>query len=263
MALAVIYVLFPAPLWDKLAVIMFPIDPQRPLHSLYFGDTYMPIEARKTGMYGGFLLAMLLFWWRGRGRAAIYPPRSIAAILLLLAATMVFDGFNAVFYDIYLPHAYMPNLYARLGTGLLMGLAIAGFIGPAFHQTVWRRPQPLAPLPNGRALLEVLAVLIVFYAIALSGWTPLLYPISFISVGGLVVLVMFLGSIFAAPMLRRENTADRWRDLAPSIFTGLLLIAVFMGLMALGRYLAFGWGPLPELRQQTAAIGSRLLAAIL
>lgn len=243
------YLLFPAPAWNKIALIGFALDPQRPSHSIYFGEQYMPVEARKTGMYGGFLLGLIVFALRGRGRAAHYPGTPYTLLILALASTLVFDGFNAVFYDLYLPHLYPPNLYLRLGTGLLTGLALAALIGPAFNQTVWRTPQPVASIPNLRALVEVLLVYAVYFALAFTNWPPLLIPIALFPGIGLFVLLMMMAITFTVPMRRREKTAHTLTDLAPDALIALIGIVLFFAPMVALRFLLFqGWGPLPAFR---------------
>ena len=96
----------------------------------------MPIEARMAGMFGGFLIGIAYFIIIGRGRAWRMPDTTLALILIGFIALLGMDGVNAMFYDLRLPHLYLPNLYFRLGTGLLTGLALAGFMLPAFNSTL-------------------------------------------------------------------------------------------------------------------------------
>ncbi|MGH2521593.1 MAG: DUF2085 domain-containing protein, partial [Anaerolineales bacterium] len=120
-----------------LWAIAFGICPQRPSHSLFFGGQPMPIEARMGGMFGGFLIGAAYFIAIGRGRAWRFPGRVVTTTLAGFIALMGVDGLNAFLFDLHLPHLYAPWLPLRLATGLLAGLAFAGFMVPAFNATVW------------------------------------------------------------------------------------------------------------------------------
>ena len=107
------FLLAPWPLYDKLWGIAYGICPQRPGHSLFFGDVQMPIEAREGGMYAGFLLGFIYLVILGRGKARELPSPGILALLVGFIALMGLDGVNAVAYDLYLPAPYVHNLFMR------------------------------------------------------------------------------------------------------------------------------------------------------
>jgi len=70
----------------------------------------------------------------GRRRTRRWPRLPIALALLLGFGVMVFDGFNALFFDLGLPHAYASDLRMRLATGVLAGIAMAFALVPTLAQ---------------------------------------------------------------------------------------------------------------------------------
>jgi hypothetical protein len=242
------FLLAPLPLYDKLWGIAYGICPQRPGHSLFFGDVQMPIEAREGGMFAGFLLGAIFLIVLGRGTAGILPPRKILVLLVGFIVLMGLDGLNAVAYDLYMPALYTPNLYLRSGTGLLTGLALAGIMVPIFNQSIWLKSKRVASFSSWWEVGFVLMLLAIFWAIGLSGWQPLLYPISVIAILGQVVLLVGIGAMLAAVLLRREGQVRDITELAPLILVGLVAIVIMLGATSAVRFSLFGPGSIPAWR---------------
>jgi uncharacterized membrane protein len=242
------FLLAPWPLYDKLWAIAYGICPQRPGHSLFFGGVQMPIEAREGGMFGGFLLGVIYLIIIGRSRAWRLPPRKTLVILIGFVAIMGLDGMNAVAYDLYLPTPYVPNLYMRLGTGLLTGLALAGILLPIFNQSIWQQRNATVSLSGWRELLPGLLLFAVFWIAGLSGWKPLLYPISILAIFGQVILMVSLGAMTASILLRREGQVRKFTELATLILMALIAIVMVLGTTSFIRYTLFGPGSIPTIR---------------
>ena len=242
------FLLAPWPLYDKLWGIAYGICPQRPGHSLFFGNVQMPIEAREGGMFAGFLLGSIYLIVLGRGAARKLPPRGILALLIGFVVLMGLDGLNAVAYDLYLPTPYVPNLFMRSGTGLLTGLALAGILVPIFNQSTWQQSKPVASFSSWRELAPALLLLAIFWAIGLSGWQPLLYPISVVAILGLVILMVSVGVMMASILLRREGQVSNFTELAPLIVVGLVTVVIVLGATSAVRYGLFGPGSIPAWR---------------
>jgi uncharacterized membrane protein len=247
---AVLAFLFaPWPLYDKLWAIAYGICPQRPGHSLFFGDVQMPIEAREGGMFAGFLLGLIYLAILGHGSARKLPPGRILALLIGFVVLMGLDGLNAVAFDLYLPTPYVPNLFMRLGTGLLTGLAFAGILVPIFNQSIWQqKSKPIPSLSNWRHIAPALLLLAIFWAAGLSGWKPFLYPISIVAIFGQVALMVGLGTMTASILLRRGGQVSNFTELVPLILLGLIAVAAMLGVMSVVRYALFGPGSIPALR---------------
>lgn len=231
-------------LMSLLWAIAFGICPQRPSHSLFFGDQQMPIEARMAGMFGGFVIGAAYFVAAGRGRAWRMPSNGMMIVLVSFVALLGVDGLNAFFYDLRLPHLYPPNLALRLGTGLLTGLAFAGFLVPAFNSTVWQTGLEVSPLNGARDLFIGIAVEAVYFGAAFSGVSILLYPLSLIAVLGVPLLIGAIGSILLAIAFRKTNRATRLAEVMPLFLGGLLMAAGMLMIISGLRYALFGPGPI-------------------
>lgn len=231
-------------LLSVLWAIAFGICPQRPSHSLFLGGQQMPIEARMAGIFGGYVIGAAYFWALRRERAMRLPGRAMTITLIGFIALMGVDGLNAVLFDLRLPHLYAPNLLLRLGTGLLTGLAFAGFVVPAFNSTVWASGPDLSPLSHVRHLFGGLLLEALYFDVAISGASIFLYPVSLMAILGVPILLGMIGSIVIASISRRENCATRAADLIPLVLGGLAVAVIMLGIMSGVRYLLFGPGPL-------------------
>jgi uncharacterized membrane protein len=231
-------------LMSILWAIAFGICPQRPSHSLFLGGQQMPIEARMAGMFGGFLIGAAYFVAIGRGRAWRMPSSGMTIVLVVLVALMGIDGVNAFLYDLGVPHLYPPNLYLRLGTGLLTGLTFAGFVVPAFNSTVWQTGLEESPLTSARDVMNVLGLEAAYFVAAISGLSVLLYPVSLIAILGVPILIGLLGAVVITSLLGQSNRAARLADLLPTVLGGLALVVVVLGTFSAVRFALFGPGPL-------------------
>jgi hypothetical protein len=165
-------------------------------------------------------------------------------VLLGFVALMGVDGVNAFLYDLHLPHLYAPNLILRLGTGLLTGLAFAGFMVPAFNSTMWQTGLELCPLTSTRDVFAVIALEAVYFSAALSGASILLYPVSLIAVLGAPILIGMIGSMVLAMATGKMNRATRLAELVPLVGGGWLTAALVLGLISAVRFALFGPGPI-------------------
>ncbi len=239
-AVVVAAVLRPAWLSAALFAIAYGLDPQRPSHTYTMGGALLPLEARKLGMFGGFLIVVLGLIVSGRHRAAAFPPRRITALLVGFVGLMAADGANALFYDLTWPHLYTPDLRLRLASGLLTGLAMAALLVPAANGTLWRRIHLVPSLAGARDLLGALFVCGAFYLLVDARPALLYYPVAIIGIVGLLLEMFLINLILVLTISRRIGVADSWRDaLAPATVAAVLIIAELAG-MSLVRYLTLG-----------------------
>jgi uncharacterized membrane protein len=232
------------PLLTLLWAIAFGICPQRPSHSLFFGGTQMPIEARMGGIFAGFVLTAMTLGAMGRWRAWQTPSRGWTLVLVGLVLLMGLDGGNAFLFDLGQPHLYTPALPLRLATGLLAGLATAAFVVPAFNSTIWDTGPWITPLAHPAHFLAVLAPVGLYLAGGLSGWPALLYPLSIVAVLGVPILLGALGTVLFASFTGRANRATNWRTALPVMLGGLLLAGLLLGVFSVIRLALFGPGPM-------------------
>jgi len=238
--LAAAFLLFPWPLQQKLFAVAYGLDPQRPTHSYFIAGMQIPLEARKLGMFGGFLLTYLYLLALRRGRAANFPPASVSALLLGFIATMGLDGLNATLFDLGLPNAYAPVLALRLATGLLAGIAMAGLLLPAFNGTMWHDVSPLPSLRNMGEAAGALALAVCFFAIVDARPAILYYPVAILGITGLVTELTLINSIIAMVLGRRVGMARTLQDALPAFAAGLILTTCELAVMSAVHYVMLG-----------------------
>jgi len=204
-----------------LMALLSGICPQRALHSYTLGGVQLPIEARMFGMFAGLLAGAVELVTVGRARIAQWPRLSVRLVLLVGFTMMVFDGFNALFYDLGLPHAYAPDLRLRLATGVLAGLAMAYALVPSLALVLPHMSQaPLftAAAPSWRDVAVAVALAGGTALLLASGWGPLLYVLSLIAAAGVLTALALINRVFlgvitlgwrwassmSAPVARRE-----------------------------------------------------------
>lgn len=270
LALGALFLLAPFPFKAKLDAIPYGIDPQRPSHTHFFGGTHLPgedwlrqnipgfaafdpetpmqlsLEARKVGMYVGFLAVWIYLIALGRGRVKGMPPWYILLTLVIFVGIMGFDGFNAFFYDLkVIPHLYEPRLDLRLFTGLLCGYAFAGILIPVVNYSLWSDNDTRPVIEDWKVFVGGFIPLAMVYVVTFSGWGILLYPLSIISSASVLILVALINVVFVISLFRKEYTAITWRDALNPFAVGIALAIVELGFLSLVRYLLLGNTLLP------------------
>ncbi|HID63996.1 MAG TPA: DUF2085 domain-containing protein [Anaerolineae bacterium] len=202
--LVVAFLLLPWPLMDKLRAIGSTVCMLRPSHSYFLAGQQLPLEARTQGIYAGLLLGLGYLLLRRAG-ATRRPSRLMMVVLGGFVASMAFDGLNSTAYDVGLPYLYAPTNFLRLVTGLLAGAALAPALLYLLSISLWDEGQ-LRPVIGGVGELAGLVLVEALFLVAIvfgPGW--LLYPISLITAGG-VVVAFFVVTLAVVVSLAR----DRW-----------------------------------------------------
>ena len=220
-------------LLDRLRWLDSGICAQLPTHSFYPGGVQLPLCARNTGIYLGFMVTLMTLYAMGRGRVQQLPLRPIIVLLVCGGLAMIVDGFNSFFLDLGLPHLYQPHNLLRLGTGLAAGLALATLTLPVINRLLWCEYSDERSIPSWMALLLLIPGLILsFFAVA-SQNALLLYPLALFSTAGLLTVLSSVNLLVVLAIGRREQTFGGYRELLP--FFGLALILAIGELLALAQ----------------------------
>ncbi len=224
-----------APLEWKMYAVVHGVCAQA--HTVDMAGLRLPLCARNTGIYGGFLVSVLYLLALGRARAAKLPPWPILIALLTFVASMAVDGFNSMLVDLFLPHLYTPRNELRTLTGIGMGVAIAVLMFLMLNLTLRQNPDTEQRIVGGwlelgGALLINLLVLaamygnvaIMFWPIAIAAWlgiTGVLYGVN------LLLTALFMGY---------EGKVTRVKQLARPATWALVFTLVELGALSAARF---------------------------
>ncbi len=206
-----------------------------PDHSFFIAGRQLPLCARCSGTYLGALAALAVLWLRGKGRAGRFPARPFLVVLGLFMLAWAVDGLNSFLALLDLPHLYPPSNELRLITGALEGVVVAAVLLPALNMTLWRAPEDVRTIANGRDLLWLMGGAAVVVVAVGSEWDPLLYPIALLSGATIAALLGGLNSMFYLAARRRDGTARRWQEIASPLLVGLALALSEIALIGLVR----------------------------
>jgi uncharacterized membrane protein len=207
-------------------------------HYVMFGNYRLPLCARNTGIYAGFLATLCYIIASGRSRAAKLPPWSIVGALAAAVVVMGIDGMNSMLLDFGGYNLYTPQNELRVATGLGMGSALAVFGVLVFNISLrWNARHDQAVVANWLQLGGAVVAGMLIYL--LVWWAPqwLYYPLALFSVAG-IVGVLFASNMFVVAMIGGyEGRVTLLRQLARPATIGLVLVVAELALLAWFRYL--------------------------
>jgi uncharacterized membrane protein len=214
-------------------------------HNELLGGVQLPLCARNTGIYGGFLVTVLYLLLIGKGRAAKLPPFGVSLALGLLVVVMALDGFNSLLRDLGVATPYTPANLLRTLTGIGAGVAMGTFIPLILNSTLRhnaRREQAILSgwLDLGGALAAALLVLVIVYGDLTWGYW-LVAALSFFGITGVLFMVNLL---VIALLLGYEGVVTRWSQLARPATYALLVTALMLIATSTLRFWLEGQGAL-------------------
>jgi uncharacterized membrane protein len=231
------FIAAPFPLEQKAHAIVHGICAQRPSHTFAIGGNFLPFDARMTGIYLGFIVAISLLVMIGRHRRAGFLSPGSLAVVLLLVGSMAVDGFNSLFSDLRLPALYEPDNRLRLFTGMGAGVGLAVILAMLLGMSLWRRPnsklrvtdrwwQPLILYIAGMPL----ALLI------LRGESFLFAPTVLVLVASAIVAFSSLALVSIVMIFGRENSFASAFELQPLMIWSMVAGVVTIAALALLRF---------------------------
>jgi uncharacterized membrane protein len=206
-AVLALFVAFsPWPLQSKLRAIGHACCAQIPSHTLKFGGQAMPIDARNTGIYCGVFMVIAIMWLAGRRKAAHFAPWRIRALLMLMVTAMVLDGFDSVAVTHHLRAFYPESNTLRTVTGTFSGMALTLLTMPLFNRLTWRPPDRIAIVEDLGDLGGYLAGAMLLVALLLQTPPIMYFPLSLVSIAGLLLTLTFVNTCIGLVTFRRQNT---------------------------------------------------------
>ncbi len=226
-AVIVLFVaLSPWPLSEKLRLVGYACCAQAPARTLRIGGNYMPVDARDAGIYLAFLLGLGMALVVGRARSGRWPPANLAAVLAGLFVAMVLDGINSSFETRGLHGLYHTSNALRVITGVGAGMALVLLGLPLVNRVIWRAPDNEAVASDYGELAGFAVAAAVLIGVLLAPPARLYYPLSVLSVVGVLVGWGFINGTVVAVATRREHSAVTLSDGALFLLAGIALSLV-------------------------------------
>jgi uncharacterized membrane protein len=197
---------------------------QLPERSFFGGGLQVPVCARDTGIYVGFVLSLALIALvdRGRRRSGL-PAWSLMVLGGAMVAAMAWDGVTS--------YAGLRSTTndIRLATGLMTGWALPLIVAPLLNSQLWDRRSPARVLEGWveSALwltgLPLAFVLVRWGLPAMGVAYPVLVAIC------IVTTFVSVNLIVATLAPRFENRADRLLRAWPAMLVSLALSVIEVG----------------------------------
>lgn len=208
--------------------------------SFHLGDRQLSLCARCTGMYLGAMLGLVYQLFGGRRRAGS-PPKKVLFLLGVLALAFAVDGLNSYLHFFpNAPHLYQPQNWSRLLTGTGMGLVIAAALFPAFNQAVWRSRDNRPALGSISALVGLIVLALLLDILVLTENSRVLYPLSLVSTGGVIILLMIVYCLILLVAFRAEHKFAHMYQLWLPLTAGFGMAILQIAVLDLVRYLLTG-----------------------
>lgn len=241
--LTVIWLFFtPGGLLGKADAVGYAVCHRIDARSFHMGERAMPLCARCSGLFLGAFLG--LFYQIAQGRRGKMPPVLVMILFGTLALAWVIDGVNSFLMLTPLISAfYQTQNWTRLVTGTGMGLAISAILTPAFIQTMFRRWKASSAFGDWKQVLGLFLGAAVLDVLILLQIPLILVPLSLISAGSVLILLMMIYCMVWVMVFKKENTFDRLSQLFVPLLGGYITAVLQIGAFDLARYLLTGtWG---------------------
>lgn len=198
---------------------------------------FLPLCARDSGIYLGFLLGLVYLLARGRWRAAGRPERWFWAVLALILAFFASDVLNSILDDWF----RSGTLYRRentlsLATGLLLGLLIAVLLLWAVNLAFANRELRRSILDRWSDLVGLLLTATAGGAALWSGWPPLYLPLTVLSVAGMLLALVSANALVILSLSRGRALLESIWEAVPPLTWGSMAAVAEMALLAWLRY---------------------------
>jgi len=244
----------PPGLLGKADAIGYAVCHRIDARSFHIGDRQLPLCARCSGMYLGAVMGLAYQVAFARKRNGT-PHWSVIVPLALFVLAFGIDGSNSYLYLIKetypgalarIPNLYVPNNTLRLLTGSGMGLGIAAMLFPAFNQTMWKDAGELRAFPHLKSFAPLFGLTLLLDLLVLTENPVILYPVAFIGVGGVLILLMMVYSMIWVMVMRQENEFTRFSQLWLALAAGFTIAMLQIAAIDLLRFWLTGtWGGFP------------------
>ncbi len=232
----------PQGLMGKANAVGYAVCHRIPSHSFRIQGQPLALCARCSGQYLGVLLGLLYVGVLGERRSG-RPSPVIITLMVLSFLIYAFDGINS-FLSVYpeLDHLmfYTPRNMYRLLSGMGMGLTVGVGVYFLFSRVVWRQPSTEPVFSSSWLWAGLVGLGGVVSLGVLSGVPAILYPLTLLSVLGLLALLTVLYAVMWTIVFGKENTYRRGKELVWVMLGGGVTAMMQIALLDLLRFWSTG-----------------------
>ncbi|MBT3338374.1 MAG: DUF2085 domain-containing protein [Anaerolineae bacterium] len=253
-AIAAYIYISPPGLLGKADAVGYAICHRIDARSFHIHDRQLPMCARDTGTFTSAAISMLYVAIIGRKRGGM-PAKKIGVVLISLFLIWGFDGANSYLYLIketysgalpQIPNLYIPNNTLRLLTGSGMGMGMATVLHAAFNQTAWKEVDMRPALGSWRDIGLLVAIMLFIDLLILTESPFILYPVTYISVFGVLMLLTMIFSVVWIMVMRQDNSFTSAKEMWIALLAGFTLaLIMIIGIDLLRLQMTGTWGAFP------------------
>ncbi len=253
-AIAAFIYVAPPGLLGKADAVGYAICHRIDERSFHVGERQLPMCARDTGTFTSAAITLLLLALIKPKRGGM-PTKKIAFVLIAFFLAWGFDGANSYLYLIkqtyegalsQIPNVYIPNNTLRLLTGSGMGMGMGSVLFAAFNQTTWKEQDTRPALGTWRDLGLLIGIMLLVDLGILSESLFVLYPVSIISVLGVITLLTLIFSVVWVMIMKTELSFNTLKEMWIALSAGLTLALIMLLVIDLLRFRMTGtWGAFP------------------
>jgi len=213
----------------------------------------LPLCARCTGEFYAAGITLLFFALVSPKKSGM-PGWKLGAPLIVFFLAFGIDGSNSYLYLLKqtstgaldnIPNLYIPNNTLRLFTGSGMGIALASILFPAFSGSAWKNFDP-APALDWKKLSTIIGIVFIIDLLILTESPIVLLPIAFVSVLGVLALLVIVFSMVWVLIMRTENTFDSINQMWMPFLAGTTMSLLMITIIDMLRLRLTGtWGGFP------------------
>ena len=243
----------PPGLLGKLDAVGYAICHRIGERSFHIGNRQLPLCARCTGEFYAAGITLLFLAFTSKRKSGM-PGWKLGAPLIVFFLAFGIDGSNSYLYLLKqtshgvldnIPNLYIPNNTLRLFTGSGMGIALASVLFAAFNQSAWKDYDP-RPALTWKGLGVLIGIVLGIDLLILTENPFILYPIAFLSVLGVLALLVLVFSMAWVLIMREENAFDSLAQMWLPFVAGTTSAFVLITLIDVLRFRLTGtWGGFP------------------
>lgn len=201
-------------------LIGFAVCHQLPERSIHFGGRVLPVCARETGVYLGFLFSFVFFAIVNRKREYGFPSLYVLIFALIGITLMAVDGFTS-----YAGWRSTTNAI-RLFTGILAGSALPLVLLPIFNYQAWAESSSARVIRSGYQFVAFVVGLLALFFLVKSRFPVLYLPLSLVITFTIIFAFFFINLILITLIPFWTKKAGKLRDLAIPVLIAVAFTAV-------------------------------------